>query len=107
MAHYYSSLLFYYVMPITKEYKQQSPWSEATTYSNNYTSSGTDSYAFSYSKTQVMWTKGGYKNPGAQPPPSTMFAINSELEKYEIDYISVGRSLTSSGMRPPETGTAS
>lgn len=107
MAHYYSSLLFYYVMPITKKYKQQSPWSEATTYSNDYTSSGTDSYTFSYSKTQVIWTKGGYKNPGAQPPPSTMFAINSELEKYEIDYISVGHSLTSSGRHPPETGTAS
>lgn len=106
MARWYTSLLFYYVMPITKECKQQSPWSEATTFSNNYTSSGTDSYTFSYSKTQVIWTRGGYKNPGTQSPPSTMFAINSELEKYEIDYISVGRNLTSYGMHPPETGTA-
>ena len=45
--------------------------------------------------------------PGMKSPPKTMFAINSDLQKYEIDYISVGSYLTSSGMRPPETGTRS
>lgn len=107
MAHYWSKLMFFYVMPITKEYKQQSTWYEVSTYSNDYTSSGTDSYTFSYSKTNVIWTKGGYQAPGMKSPPQTMFSINSGLQKYEIDYISVGLSLTSYGMHPPETGSAS
>lgn len=107
MAHYWSKLMFFYVMPITKEYKQQSTWYEVSTYSNDYTSSGTDSYTFSYSKTNVIWTKGGYQAPGMKSPPQTMFSINSDLQKYEIDYISVGLSLTSYGMHPPETGSAS
>ncbi len=108
MAQYYSSLYFFYVLPVTKEYKRQSTYSGATTYDNEYTSSGTDSYTFTYSKTEVIWTKGGYWDaPGMKSPPKTMFAINNDLQKYEIDYISVGSYLTSSGMRPPSTGSYS
>ncbi len=105
MAHFYSDLFFYYVMPITKKYQQQSTYSGASTYSNDYTSSGTDSYTFTYSKTEVIWTKGGYRRgPGMKSPPVTMFSITSDLQDYEIDYISVGSNLSSSGMRAPSSG---
>ena len=39
VAQYYSSLYFFYVLPITKEYKRQSTCSGATTYDNEYASS--------------------------------------------------------------------
>lgn len=107
MAQYYSTLYFYYVMPITKKYQQQSTWCEAGTWSNEYTSAGIDSYTFTYSKTEVVWTKGGYNPPGMKSPPRTMFSITSDLQKYEIDYISVGTSLSSTGMYPPSSGAAS
>ena len=108
MAHFYSDLFFYYVMPITKKYQQQSTYSGASTYSKDYTSSGTDSYTFTYSKTEVIWTKGGYRRgPGMKSPPVTMFSITSDLQDYEIDYISVGSNLSSSGMRAPSSGSNS
>lgn len=108
MARFYSDLFFYYVMPITKKYQQQSTYSGASTYSNDYTSSGTDSYTFTYSKTEVIWTKGGYRRgPGMKSPPVTMFSITSDLQDYEIDYISVGPNLSSSGMRAPSSGSNS
>lgn len=108
MAHFYSDLFFYYVMPITKKYQQQSTYSGASTYSNDYTSSGTDSYTFTYSKTEVIWTKGGYRRgPGMKSPPVTMFSITSDLQDYEIDYISVGHNLSSSGMKAPSSGSNS
>lgn len=106
MAHFYSTLYFYYVMPITKIYKQQSTGSEVSTYSNDYTTNGTDTYTFTYSKTEVIWTKGGYHAPGMKSPPMTMFRITSDLQDYEIDYISVGLSLSSYGPKAPSSGSS-
>ena len=100
MAHYWSDLVFSYVAPMSSTATEIET---VGTYGSDYTSSGTDTYEFTISKTEVIWTKTGYA-VGHRRPPRTIFSVSTNYPNYEIDY--VADSISGSNKRyAPESGT--